>query len=489
MSSSRWMSSSTCPAMRRRSRSTGRCTASIDPYQGSCPVARYLFHDDGTGARSEDSPAARLARPRVPGGLAVSDFPAAPHLSQRDRGRVRPFHPGSEAGPRDHLRARSDRAVRRTHRRPLEGESRGRGLGIPNSRARTRGRGGRAALPIRDRSVLGLDRLLRESLQRTLPLARPGCRDHRGNGPRFRGTRVSRRRTRARCGPVWSGASRRPGASRPLGGTGLTLVGGLDAEFIEALAGEIRDRRPASKDELERIKLRLARAHRLGGLPSDAAILQRIGHDTDKVDLIVLGGTFTALEAGYRQWFVKGCFDGLNGFEAPNLTAAQAANESAASRCIGLTIETKPDCFLGVEVAESLDLGATRVELGIQTTHEDVLARVHRGHTDAQSREAMLLAKDAGLKIGVHMMPGLPGSDPDRDMESFRVLFEDPAYRPDFLKIYPTLVLPGTALHALWKSGRYTPLSTEEAVELIARVKAIVPRWCRIQHLRRIPEG
>src|SRR5207302_37996 len=130
-----------------------------------------LFHDDGTGARSEDSSAARLARPRVPGGLAVSDFPAAPDLSQRDRGRVRPFHPGSEAGPRDHLRVRSDRAVRRTHRRPLEGESRGRGLGIPDSRARTRGRGGRAALSIRDRSVLRLDRLLRESLQRTLPRA------------------------------------------------------------------------------------------------------------------------------------------------------------------------------------------------------------------------------------------------------------------------------------------------------------------------------
>src|SRR2546430_5032219 len=276
MSSSPGMSSSTGRAMHRRSRSTGRCTASFDPYQGSSPVARYLCHDDGTGARSQDSPAARLARPRVSGGLAVSDFPAAPDLSQRDRGRVRPFHPGSEAGPRDHLRARSDRAVRRTHRRPLEGESRGRGLRIPDSRARTRARRGPVALPIRDRSFLRLDWRLRESHQRALPLARPGCGDHRGNGPRLRGTRVSRRRTRARSGPVWAGASRRPGGSRALGGARLTLVGGLDAEFVEALVGEIRDRRPASKDELERIKLRLARAHRLGGLPSDAAILQRM---------------------------------------------------------------------------------------------------------------------------------------------------------------------------------------------------------------------
>jgi elongator complex protein 3 len=213
--------------------------------------------------------------------------------------------------------------------------------------------------------------------------------------------------------------------------------------------------------------------------------LESIGHDTDKVDLIILGGTFTALDPEYRQSFVKGCLDGLNGFESPTLERAQDANESARARCIGLTIETKPDCFLGDEVRESLALGTTRVELGIQSTHDDVLEAVHRGHTDAQSREAMARAKAAGLKVGAHMMPGLPESDPDRDFESFRALFEDPAYRPDFLKIYPTLVLPGTALYGLWKSGRYRPMGTEEAVELIARVKAIVPRWCRIQRVQR----
>lgn len=213
--------------------------------------------------------------------------------------------------------------------------------------------------------------------------------------------------------------------------------------------------------------------------------LRAIGHDTDKVDLIILGGTFTALESAYREWFVKGCLDGLNGFESSSLAQAQDANESAPSRCIGLTIETKPDCFLGDEVAEALALGTTRVELGVQSTHDDVLKAVHRGHTDAQTREAMGRAKHAGLKVGTHMMPGLPGADPDRDFESFRLLFDDPAYRPDFLKIYPTLVLPGTALYGLWKSGRYTPLGTEEAVELIARVKSIVPRWCRIQRVQR----
>jgi elongator complex protein 3 len=203
------------------------------------------------------------------------------------------------------------------------------------------------------------------------------------------------------------------------------------------------------------------------------------------VDLIIIGGTFTSMENGYKEWFVKGCLDAMNGTVSSSLEEAQRINEGAPARCVGLTIETKPDCFLGREVEHSLGLGSTRVELGLQSTHDDVLAFVHRGHTDAQSREAIRRAKDAGFKVGVHMMPGLPGSDLDRDFESFRLLFEDPAYRPDFLKIYPTLVLEGTALHEMWRSGSYTPLSMDDAIELVADVKALVPRWCRIQRVQR----
>jgi len=353
---------------------------------------------------------------------------------------------------------------------------------------------------------------------------------------------------------------------------GMTLhgIGDLDA-FLRDFVDEVLLRGPSTKDELQRIKGRLARSHQLAGIPSDASLLARlprgtpggfedllrvkpartasgvavvtvmtspnacphgvcvycpggprfgtpqsylgtepaarraadhaydphaqtlarlralrgIGHRTDKVDLIVIGGTFTAHEASYRETFIRSCLDAMNGFRAGSLEAAQAANESARSRCIGLTIETKPDMFLGPEVEHSLGLGTTRVELGLQSTHDDVLVRVHRGHTDAQSRAAIARAKAAGLKVGVHMMPGLPGADVDRDLASFHALFDDPAYRPDFLKIYPTLVLQGTALHAMWSSGRYTPLTTEDAVELIARVKAIVPRWCRIQRVQR----
>jgi len=213
--------------------------------------------------------------------------------------------------------------------------------------------------------------------------------------------------------------------------------------------------------------------------------LRRIGHPTDKVDLILLGGTFTALDAPYREAFVKGCLDAMNQGVSDDLAAAQAANEAAPTRCIGLTIETKPDRFVGPEVEHSLGLGTTRVELGLQSTHDDVLDRSHRGHSDADSRAAIRRAKDAGLKVGVHMMPGLPGSDPDRDLASFRALFDDPAYRPDFLKIYPTLVLEGTALHGMWRSGRYRPLTLEESVDLVAKAKALVPRWCRIQRIQR----
>lgn len=213
--------------------------------------------------------------------------------------------------------------------------------------------------------------------------------------------------------------------------------------------------------------------------------LREIGHRTDKVDLIILGGTFTSMVEGYKERFVQGCLDAMNGTASASLDEAQARNETGPARCVGLTVETKPDCFVGPEVEHSLRLGVTRIELGVQSTHDDVLETVHRGHTDAQSREALARAKAAGLKVGIHMMPGLPGSDVDRDLESFHALFEDPAYRPDFLKIYPTLVLEGTALHEMWSHGRYTPLSLEDAVDLVARVKAILPRWCRLQRVQR----
>jgi len=210
-----------------------------------------------------------------------------------------------------------------------------------------------------------------------------------------------------------------------------------------------------------------------------------IGHPTDKIDLIIMGGTFTARPLHYQDFFIKGCLDALNGRTAPDLKTAQEWNESAPHRVIGMTIETRPDWCLSPQISQILRLGGTRVELGVQTTFDAVLEKVRRGHTTKETRLSTRLVKDAGLKLVYHMMPGLPGSTPEMDLQSFREIFENPDYRPDMLKIYPTLVVKGTELYEVWKRGEYLPLTTEDAVRLIAEVKKLIPRYVRVQRIQR----
>jgi len=213
--------------------------------------------------------------------------------------------------------------------------------------------------------------------------------------------------------------------------------------------------------------------------------LQAIGHPTDKIELIILGGTFTNLDFGYRERFVKRCLDAMNRCDSRDITEAQSLNETATSRCVGLTMETRPDCFDERTIDHSMAFGVTRVEFGVQSTDDGILKRVQRGHTVQQTREATMAAKNAGLKVCYHMMPGLPGSTPATDLESFKRIFEEEPFKPDMLKIYPTVVLKGTGLYDMWKRGEYAPLSTEEAVELIVKVKRMVPPWVRIQRIQR----
>ncbi|HEC81333.1 MAG TPA: tRNA uridine(34) 5-carboxymethylaminomethyl modification radical SAM/GNAT enzyme Elp3, partial [Thermoplasmatales archaeon] len=213
--------------------------------------------------------------------------------------------------------------------------------------------------------------------------------------------------------------------------------------------------------------------------------LETVGHPVDKIDFIVMGGTFTARDPFYQEWFIKRCFDGLNSCESNSLRDAQKKNENTRSRCIGLTIETRPDWFRVQHLDNVLRFGCTRVELGVQTTYDTLLYKMRRGHTVTDTVLATKLAKDAGLKVCYHMMPGLPGSNTEMDMESFKTIFEDQRFRPDMLKIYPTLVVKGTELYEQWKSGGYKPLTEEEAVPLIASVKALVPEWVRIQRVER----
>jgi elongator complex protein 3 len=215
------------------------------------------------------------------------------------------------------------------------------------------------------------------------------------------------------------------------------------------------------------------------------ADLRATGHATDKVDLIVQGGTFTARDEGYQRWFVQRALDAMNGRDSASLAEAQAWNEGAPSRCIGLTIETKPDWATTRDVDLSLELGCTRYELGVQTVFEDVLRLTHRGHTMRETIEAFQVVKDAGLKLCAHVMPGQPGSSFERDLETFRQMFEDPRFAPDMLKIYPTLVIAGTPLHALWRAGKFVPVTEEDCVRLLAEVKAMAPPWLRIQRIDR----
>ena len=213
--------------------------------------------------------------------------------------------------------------------------------------------------------------------------------------------------------------------------------------------------------------------------------LKAIGHPIDKIDFIVMGGTFTARDPYYQNWFVKRCFDGMNDKESKTLEEAKKLNEKAESRCVGLTVETRPDWFRLQHADQALNFGATRVELGVQTVFDNILNIMERGHTVVDSILATRIAKDAGFKICYHLMPGLPGSDKKHDIEAFLTIFENNDFKPDMIKIYPTLTIKGTKLYDLWKKGEYKPLTTKEASKLIAEIKTYVPEWIRIQRIQR----
>jgi len=213
--------------------------------------------------------------------------------------------------------------------------------------------------------------------------------------------------------------------------------------------------------------------------------LRAIGHDVDKVDLIVMGGTFPASPPEYQESFIHGCLDALNERRSPNLAEAKSIAEGAEIRNVGITVETRPDTLHPAEVDRLLGLGVTRVELGVQNIYDDIYELVERGHTVQDVIDATRLLKDSGLKVCYHMMPGLPGSSPERDLDGFREIFDNPAFKPDMIKIYPTLVMEGTKLYDWWKDGSYSPLTTEQAVSLVADMKQVIPPWVRIMRVQR----
>ena len=243
--------------------------------------------------------------------------------------------------------------------------------------------------------------------------------------------------------------------------------------------------------------------------------LKKIGHPVDKVELIIMGGTFPSRDLCYQEWFVSQCLKAMTDFGLllennleltldkikirllekgilktypPNdyalISDVQKANENPKVRCVGMTFETRPDYCKKQHINRMLDYGVTRVELGVQTLSDEIYTKVKRGHDINDVIESNQLLRDSAIKVAMHMMPGLFANQ-KQDLKMFKQLFSDDNFKPDMLKIYPCLVTKGSELYDMWQNGNYTPYNDEEAVDLIVEIKKILPKWVRTMRIQR----
>jgi elongator complex protein 3 len=220
-----------------------------------------------------------------------------------------------------------------------------------------------------------------------------------------------------------------------------------------------------------------------------------VGHPTDKIELLILGGTFSSYRRDYQAWFVRQCFNALNGTALvppgtepigngiEGMAEAHLLNESAVHRNVGLAVETRPDEITPGELAWFRSLGVTKVQMGVQSLDDSILELNQRGHTVAKTHQAVALLRAAGFKIVLHWMPNLLGATLESDRADFPRLWE--GLCPDEIKIYPTQLLENTPLFEIWKRGEYLPYTTDELVQLIADVKPTIPRYCRVNRIIR----
>lgn len=222
------------------------------------------------------------------------------------------------------------------------------------------------------------------------------------------------------------------------------------------------------------------------------------GHTIEKIELIIQGGTFSAINQKYRENFVKRAFDGANvnvgemllkkNFlvdSANTLEKSQQRNQTAIQRIVGITVETRPDWCTEEEIKFLKKLGVTRVELGVQSLEDQVLDLVKRGHGIKEVIKATKILKDAGFKICYHMMPGLPGATAESDLAGFKKLFTDPDFQPDLLKIYPCVVTRDAELTRWYQTGKYVPYNDQKLLPLLVEIKKIIPHYVRILRLVR----
>jgi elongator complex protein 3 len=217
-----------------------------------------------------------------------------------------------------------------------------------------------------------------------------------------------------------------------------------------------------------------------------------LGHRVNKVELIVMGGTMTARPLDYQELFVSRCVEAMNTYpggspaaEPGKIAVVEEENERSPIRCVAITFETRPDWCRREHIDRMLDFGVTKVELGVQHVEDEILSYNRRGCTVEDTIGANTLLRDAGFKVGFHVMPNLPHSTLDSDKKMFETLFRDPRFKPDFLKIYPTLVTPGSEIEEHWKRGEYVPYSENELIELVAYAKSLIPEFTRLQRIQR----
>jgi len=220
--------------------------------------------------------------------------------------------------------------------------------------------------------------------------------------------------------------------------------------------------------------------------------LKMTGHNTEKIELIVLGGTWSYYNNTYQEWFIKRCFQACNTISKSQsliskqtLKQAQKINEKAKHRIIGLTLETRPDYIDEEEIRRLRWLGATRIELGVQSIYDNVLKYNNRGHNVRATIKATEILKNAGFKITYHIMPGLPRSTFQKDIKMFKELFSNNDFQPDQLKIYPCVVLKNAPLYKLWKNKKYKPYTEEQLIKLLAKIKRGIPPYVRIVRIIR----
>jgi elongator complex protein 3 len=228
--------------------------------------------------------------------------------------------------------------------------------------------------------------------------------------------------------------------------------------------------------------------------------LKSLGHPTDKIELLILGGTWSSYRRDYQEWFIKRCFDAMNAIAPTSLTMgkpiekagegelekAHSINETIHHRNVGLVIETRPDEITPDELRWLRYLGVTKVQMGAQSLDDYILEINKRGHDVECTRRATALLRAAGFKIVLHWMPNLLGATPESDRADFARLWND--FCPDEIKIYPNQLLANAELYEYWQRGEFTPYTTQELIDLIADIKPTIPRYCRVNRvIRDIP--